>query len=102
MVWILAYDNNKIFKEATHKGVTEEQSETLEPSTVIKTIASGQFNTWDTDSIIDHIINTHHRYAKENAVIIYNLSQKVAHKHSKNHPDSQHWLQKFFSSFMIC
>jgi regulator of cell morphogenesis and NO signaling len=74
-------DNNKAFKEVSSKaGVTEGQlKETLE--------ASGQFSTWDADSIIDHIINTHHRYAKENAVVIYNLSQKVAHRHSKNHPE---------------
>jgi regulator of cell morphogenesis and NO signaling len=78
-------DSNRTFKEAGHK--SEEQPETLEPSTAIKTGASVQFNTCDTDSIIDHIINTHHRYAKENAVVIYNLSQKVAHRHSKNHPE---------------
>ena len=82
-----SYDNNRTFKEVDHNGVTEEQSETLERSTGIKTIASSQFNTWDTDSIIDHIINTHHRYAKENAIVIYNLSQKVAHRHSKDHPE---------------
>ena len=48
-------DSNKTFKEVSNKaGVTEEQlKETLGPS--------GQFNTWETDSIIDHIINTHHR-----------------------------------------
>lgn len=73
-------DSSKTFKEVSNKsGVIEEQlKETLE--------TSGEFNTWDTESIIDHIINTHHRYAKENAVVIYNLSQKVAHRHSKNHP----------------
>jgi regulator of cell morphogenesis and NO signaling len=74
-------DSNKTFKEVSNKaGVAEEQlKETLGPSC--------QFNTWDADSIIDHIINTHHRYAKQNAVVIYELSQKVAHRHSKNHPE---------------
>ena len=46
-----------------------------------------EFDKWKLDSMIDYIINTHHQYAKENAVIIYDLAQKVAHHHSKNHPE---------------
>jgi len=42
---------------------------------------------WDLDSLIDHIINTHHQYAKENGIIIYNLVQTVAPYHSNNHPE---------------
>ena len=47
---------------------------------------SQEFNRWKLDSMIDYIIKTHHQYAKENAIIIYNLAQKVAQHHSKNHP----------------
>jgi regulator of cell morphogenesis and NO signaling len=80
-------DNNRTFKEVNHKAGEEQLKVIVEPFNVTQTVASGQFDTWDTDSIIDHIINTHHRFAKENAVIIYDLSQKVAHRHNKNHPE---------------
>jgi regulator of cell morphogenesis and NO signaling len=49
--------------------------------------SSQEFNRWKLDSMIDYIITTHHQYAKENAVIIYVLAQKVAHRHGKNHPE---------------
>ena len=42
---------------------------------------------WETDFLIDYIIKTHHDFAKKNAVIIYNLAQKVAYRHSDNHPE---------------
>lgn len=46
-----------------------------------------EFNEWDLDSLIDYIINTHHQYAKTNAVIIYDLAQKVANDHHEKHPE---------------
>jgi len=49
--------------------------------------SSQEFNRWKLNSMIDYIISTHHQYAKENAVIIYVLAQKVAHNHGKNHPE---------------
>jgi len=49
--------------------------------------SSQEFNRWKLDSMIDYIVGTHHQYAKENAVIIYALAQKVAHHHGKNHPE---------------
>jgi regulator of cell morphogenesis and NO signaling len=45
------------------------------------------FDEWELDSLMDYIINTHHRYAKENCVIIYNILQKVTYNHSENHPE---------------
>jgi len=38
-------------------------------------------------SLIDYIINTHHQYAKTNAVIIHDLAQKVANNHNEKHPE---------------
>ena len=43
-----------------------------------------KFNKYDTDFLIDYIIKTHHAFAKKNAIIIYNLTQKVAYSHSTN------------------
>lgn len=66
-------------------GVTTEK---LTPALVQSTkISASAFNKWKTDALIDHITNTHHQYTKENAVIIYNLAQKVAFHHSENHPE---------------
>ena len=52
-----------------------------------ETTFSQGFNDWNLDSLIDYIITIHHRYAKENAVIIYDLAQNVASRHSENHPE---------------
>ena len=43
-----------------------------------------KFDKCELDFIIDHIINTHHRYAKKNAIVVYFLPQtyfssKVVH-----------------------
>ena len=66
-------------------GVTRKK---LTPALVQSTkISARGFNKWKTDALIDHIINTHHQYTKESAVIIYNLAQKVAFHHSENHPE---------------
>lgn len=44
-----------------------------------------KFNKGDTDFLIDYIIATHHDFAKKNAVIIYDLLQKVVYRHSDQH-----------------
>ena len=48
---------------------------------------SNDFDKWETDFLVDYIIKTHHDFAKKNAVIIYTLAQKVAYRHSENHPE---------------
>jgi regulator of cell morphogenesis and NO signaling len=50
-----------------------------------------KFNKYDTNFLIDYITKTHHAFAKKNAVIIYNLTQKVAYRHSHEHNE----LRKF-------
>lgn len=55
------------------------------------------FDKWDLDKLTDYIINTHHRYAKENAVIICNLAHEVLNHHSQNHPE----LPKLASSIFL-
>ena len=43
------------------------------------------------DFLIDYIIKTHHAFAKESSVIIYNLTQKVVYRHSHQREE----LKKF-------
>ena len=51
------------------------------------TTISQNFDEWELDNLMDYIIHAHHRYAKENSVVIYNMVQKVAYKHCENHPE---------------
>ena len=45
-----------------------------------------EFTEWELDALVDYIINTHHQYAKANAIIIYDLVQKVTYRHCERHP----------------
>ena len=68
-------------------GTTEAKMSAASKQILFKKPNSPQeFDNGKLDSMIDYIIKTHHQYAKENAIIIYNLAQKVAQHHSKNHP----------------
>ena len=59
----------------------------MEQITLGKTTSFERFNDWGLDSLIDYIINTHHKYAKTSAVIIHDLAQKVANNHNEKHPE---------------
>ncbi len=68
--------------------VTEEGLKKLhQPFNVLKTISCDGFQKWDTDFLIESIVKTHHEFAKDNAVIIYSLAQKVAYRHCESHPE---------------
>src|SRR5687767_5299940 len=41
------------------------------------------FNSWDVELLIDHIISEHHEYAKKNLIIIYELTRKVIYRNQK-------------------
>ncbi|MEO8416720.1 MAG: hypothetical protein ABI472_23850 [Ginsengibacter sp.] len=58
-----------------------------EPFNVFKIISRDDFQKWDIDFLIEFIVKTHHEFAKNNAVIIYSLAQKVAYRHCENHPE---------------
>lgn len=45
------------------------------------------FQKWETGFLADYIINTHHRYIKENTAFIIELAQKVARVHGSAHPE---------------
>jgi regulator of cell morphogenesis and NO signaling len=58
-----------------------------------------EFNKCDTDFLIDHIIKTHHTFAKTNSIIIYNLTQKAVYCHSDNHPELKKFCEVAFFFF---
>jgi regulator of cell morphogenesis and NO signaling len=84
-----SYAGNKTIEEASKEaGVTIEQVKVaLEQNSLSKPTTVQEFNKWDIDVLIDYIINSHHRYAKENAVIIYDLAKNVANHYSEKHPE---------------
>lgn len=45
------------------------------------------FQNWDLDFLCDYIINTHHRYVRENIPFLSEISQKVARVHGDRHPE---------------
>ena len=95
------YAGNKTLEEASKEaGVTIEQVKVaLEQNSLPKPSTTQEFNKWDIDALIDYIINTHHRYAKENAVIIYDLAQNVSNRHSEKHPELTKLVTALFFFF---
>jgi regulator of cell morphogenesis and NO signaling len=45
------------------------------------------FQNWDLGFLSDYIINTHHRYVRENTAFILEIAQKVARVHGERHPE---------------
>lgn len=58
-----------------------------------------KFNRYDTNFLIDYIIKTHHAFAKTNAITIYNLTQKVAYRHSHEHNELKRFNEVAFFFF---
>lgn len=95
------YAGNKSLEEASREaGITEEQLKTaLKHAAMIKVTPSQEYNNWDLDFLIGYIINTHHRYAKENAAIIYDLAQKCAYRYYEKHPELSELATALFLFF---
>lgn len=83
------YGGNKLLDEASKEVslLKDQLKVATEHASVIKKAVSLEFNKWDLDMLSDYILNTHHRYAKENAIIIYDLIQKAAYKYGETHPE---------------
>lgn len=45
------------------------------------------YDKWELDFLIDYIVNTHHRYIKDNAENLNDLAIKVAEHHGDGHPE---------------
>lgn len=83
------YAGNKSLEEASREaGITLEQLRSaLKHAARIKVAPSQEFNNWDLDFLIGYITNTHHRYARENAAVIYDLAQKAAYRNNEKLPE---------------
>ena len=53
------------------------------------------FDQWELDFLVDYIINTHHRYVKDNLAFINELAQKVGNVHGGRHPEAIEVAQVF-------
>lgn len=80
---------NKTLKQAGEEiGMTEEELRIALSSVGSAPVApSVDYNKWDLDFLSDYIINTHHRYLKDNATLVADLATKVAEHHGDNHPE---------------
>jgi regulator of cell morphogenesis and NO signaling len=82
-------NGSKTIDEASREiGITaEDLIQALDKTPLSKQGPFPEFNKWNLESLIDHVVSTHHRYAKENAVLIYDLVQHVASHDGNNHPE---------------
>jgi len=83
----------KTLKEAAGQaGITEAQlREALEKTPPVgASHPQHDFSSWDLAFLADYICNVHHRYIRENAAVLENLSLKVANRHGAQHPELIH------------
>lgn len=80
---------NKTVKEASAEAGISEAELRAELQHAEKALASPSFNydQWELDFLADYIVNTHHRYIKDNAENLNDMAIKVAEHHSDNHPE---------------
>ncbi|MBS1975649.1 MAG: iron-sulfur cluster repair di-iron protein, partial [Bacteroidetes bacterium] len=86
----------KTLKEAcAEAGVSEEGlKQALQSAENNALHPSQDYNKWDLGFLSDYIVNTHHRYVKDNAELIYGLAVKVSQHHGQNHPELKALSQK--------
>lgn len=58
---------------------------------------SQDFSRWDLDFFVDYIINTHHKYVKQNIPTLLEYTQKVARVHGDHHPEVIEIANNFMS-----
>jgi len=59
------------------------------------TNSENDFQNWDLGFLSDYIINTHHRYVRDNTTFILEIVQKVARVHGDRHPELVRVAQLF-------
>ena len=70
------------------KGINAEEVERqLEAIKAENSNSETDFQNWDLGFLSDYIINTHHRYVRDNTSFILELAQKVARVHGERHPE---------------
>jgi len=55
-----------------------------------------EFADWDLCTLLEYISGTHHQLIRENAVVIYDLAQKLAYRHSDVHPELTAFVTALF------
>ncbi|MBX2922050.1 MAG: DUF2249 domain-containing protein [Chitinophagaceae bacterium] len=81
--------DGKTLKEA---GALPDISEDTQHTAVAEAVnrplsASQDFNKWPLGFLLDYIVNTHHRYIKDNVEVISGLTAKVAQRHGLQHQE---------------
>lgn len=56
-----------------------------------------RFASWDSDFLVDYIINNHHKFVREMIPVISAHTEKVASVHGSNHPETIKVAKVFFS-----
>lgn len=59
------------------------------------TNSENDFQNWDLGFLSDYIINTHHRYVRDNTTFILEIAQKVVRVHGDRHPELVRVAQLF-------
>jgi len=65
----------------------EELNEALNAATQKPTFDTADFNNWELDSLINHILKYHHTYVSSSLPILEEFCSKVAKVHGHNHPE---------------
>ena len=60
-----------------------------------KVKGSQDFDNWELDKLIDHIINKHHSYVKESIPVIIAYTEKVANVHGNLYPQTREVFTHF-------
>jgi regulator of cell morphogenesis and NO signaling len=59
----------------------------MENNEISASTNSENYDSLELDFLVDHIINTHHVYVKENIPLILQYTKKIAEVHGSNHPE---------------
>ena len=78
---------NQINTEVTMDNINGSEKTVPQPFKINKPISKDGPGNMETDFLIDHIIKTHHDFAKKKSGIIYMQAQKVLYRHSDTHPE---------------
>ncbi|MFV0604487.1 MAG: iron-sulfur cluster repair di-iron protein [Niabella sp.] len=92
---------NKSLKEASiEAGISEDELKMALAAVEATPVSpSLDYNKWELDFLSDYIVNTHHRYVKENVNNIFNMAVKVAQRHGDSHPELRK-LEQSLQHFM--
>lgn len=82
------HGNVSIDKACSDKNVSPDQvvKELSEVLTVTENVST-DFNSVELDQLIEHIVDTHHKYVRTKLPIITAFMEKVVKAHGKNHPE---------------